>query len=269
MIAARETVVSTSAKLPNALAAVTSGADKTALIEGHTHMNFASNTLKAPILLGTLAAVSACNVETHAEIYTSDVYAVLETKEALETPLTLAFEAGSESGCQKAETQLKGPLERAFGRADFIGCVNIGYDKYGKFRVPVDLVGQTGGEKATVAKPMHIAATSGDDGFVRVEFVFNREEMIALADSIPEELTRYLSEKPDIILSATIANDLRQDINVTVVDVFADGKPLKSMTDYNLPRRGEVNIALSDVGNASFGQSETTALIGWLPAQTE
>ncbi|MFV1570499.1 hypothetical protein VWZ98_08425 [Phaeobacter sp. JH203A] len=225
--------------------------------------------MKTPVLFTAFAAVSACQIDTHAEIFTSDVYAVLKTKEALETQLTLAFEAGSENGCRKAEQQLKGPLEQAFGHAEYTGCVDVKFDKFAQFRVTADLVGQTDEAKASVPKPVHLAAIAQDNGFVRLEYIFNREEMIALAESVPEELTQFLNDEPDIILSATLSNDLSDNVTVSVVDVFADGKPYKSFTDFDLKRRGSVEIALSNVGNASFGNTEKTAVIGWIPAKAE
>lgn len=213
-----------------------------------------------------VVALTGCKIVAQTDIYTSDVLAVVENGETMTTPMVMSFEVAGADGCAKAESLILGPLETAFGGAEYIGCAKRDFDTFADFRLPVDLVFEVTNGASDSDQPIYIGGNIDEGGdLIRIDYYVNQTAMDAFMASIPEELTRYQSGTPDFELSATISNDLRSDIKIEVNDVFADGQPIQKSKVFDLPRRGEVKIDLSNVSNAALGRTDWWVLIAKIP----
>ena len=227
------------------------------------------NTIARAIAIASITIAAGCKVGVQTDIYTSDVMDVIDGKDGLTTPMVISFQVSGKDGCADAGSGLAGPLAAAYGAADYIGCREVKFDKYADFRVQADVVNEVINDISDSGQPLYIGvrALDSDDGrnWVFVGYFVNDEAMKSLKDSIPSEFTIYMSGNPEIRMSATLSNDLRDNIEVFVDDAFVDGRALQSTQSFTLDRRGEVSISMSDVTNAAVAQGDASAAIAHIP----
>lgn len=219
---------------------------------------------KIAILFSFVGALTGCKMWADADLFTSDLLSVLETGQPLTTPLELAFEIGSKSECEKVNGGLLPALTDAYGDAESLGCEQRGFDSVALFRVPVEIVHEIENQKADSAQPIFIGVYSDVESVVTVAFFQSAEGVASFRGAIPEELTRFGGKDVEPLLSATIQNDLRGAAKLHLSDVYADGRaiPVQTTKAYDLARRSEVKIVLSDVSNDALAQGYSHAIIG-------
>lgn len=212
------------------------------------------------------ASLAGCKVGVQTDIYTADIMDVLGGSEGLTTPMVLAFEVPGADGCEKARAGLSTPLADAYKSAEFIGCEKEGFDTYAQFRVPVDLVHEKENDAPDSDQPIYIGARPiEDDGVIHVAYWLNTKALEKFRAGIPEELTRFQPSEPELHLSATLSNDLSDPLDLEVNDAFADGRAIQGTQTFELERRNEVRISLSNVTNAAMTQGDIAALIAYVP----
>jgi hypothetical protein len=78
----------------------------------------------------------------------------------------------------------------------------------------------------------------------------------------------FLSGKIEPRIAIIVRNDRDDPAVVTTVGTFVDGKPYQIAHETVLPHRGEMQIQLSNVGNAALLEAENNALLFTLAAET-
>ncbi len=212
------------------------------------------------------AAIASCKVGVQTDVYTADIMAVLDGAEGLTTPMVISFEVSGANGCEKAKDGLMSPLTAAYGEAEFIGCEKQRFETYAQFRVAADLVHELINETSESDQPIYVGARPLEDhGLIHVAYWLNPEALEEFQGRIPEKLTRFQTSDPELQLSATLSNDLRESLELQVNDAFADGRAIQGTQTFSLGRRNEVRISLSNVTNTAMTQGDISALIAYIP----
>ncbi|WP_224825781.1 hypothetical protein [Cognatishimia sp. MH4019] len=199
-----------------------------------------------------------------ADLFTSDLLKVYETGEALTTPMVLAFEISSASQCEASIEGLTPALTAAYGQAESLGCDKRGFSDVANFRVPAEVVHEIANQSSDSDQPIYIGVYSDDPGLIVVGIFQNGDGIRAFEAAIPEELTQFARNEIRPLLSASLQNDLPDAMKLRLSSVFANGSaiPVLASEDFDLERRGQVDIVLSDVSNASLSEGFSHALIG-------
>ncbi|WP_039018589.1 DUF7424 family protein [Halocynthiibacter namhaensis] len=229
--------------------------------------------MKIAVPIIALALLSGCKTNTQATVYTSDALGVAENGTILQTPLTIGFEVVSESKCREVSSTLLEPLQNAFHSAEFIGCERDGIDSFAVYRLTTDIVLLTGDDGHLTEMPLYIGVvnkpSADGENWVDVGFLLNTLKADELIASIPNEVIGYRDPELNAVLSATISNDMASDIVIQASDAFADGQPVTNFKNFTVPRRSEVEIKLSNVSNAAFGEVDAWARIAYIASPRE
>lgn len=222
------------------------------------------------IAVAACAALAGCKVGVQTDVFAADIFDVLGGAQNLTTPMTFSFEVSGTEGCDKARAGIMSPLTAAYGAAEFIGCNKQSFETFAEFRVQAAIVLDPLDGTFASDHPVFVGVHDfSEAGRIGVAFLVNSTSMEEFRSRIPDELTMFQPNRPDVELAATISNDRREALVLSVADVFADGQPIQGQQEYTLDRRGEVRIALSNVTNAAIAGGEVGAAIASIPAPTE
>lgn len=203
----------------------------------------------ALIALATVA-LTGCKTQIATDLFTSDLIAATEG-ETLTAPLVIGIDTSSESQCKENAPALTDAIKSQFPGADFIGCEKDAFDVFARFRVQAAIIPMTD-VTPTPDAPFAVGVKADASGFI-VAYLTNPQAVRAVWDALPEEMTQYKKFELDPALSAVLTNDLRGKVTITTDDVFADGVPVQGTVSRSMTRRDQVEITMSDVTNAAFG----------------
>lgn len=211
---------------------------------------------KLPLLL-LVSLLAGCNVYSKVDLYTADLFDVLEEGASLKAPLTLSFDIFSSNNCEKVQNGLLPPLRVVYGDVVFQGCRNEGMKSYADFQVAAEVVKESADNQPSSNQPIYIGVfKSSDGGPVSVAYFRNSESVAAFTKSVPDKLTRFASKKPVVVLEAVVENDLRNVVKVGLRGVMAGAEavPAYRRKWYELARRKQIKVRLSDVDSAYFSE---------------
>lgn len=215
-------------------------------------MNFRTTIIGAAAIL-----LTACKTYISTDLYSSDLIAATEG-ETLTAPLVIGTQTSGE--CAADASKLLASLQIQMPEAEFVGCTQVDYDDIAQFRVQAAIVDQRDNPRAAFNAPFAIGV-SRQGGEIDVAFLSNDLRVRQLWDSLPEDVRGYSRFSFEPVLSATLTNDLRTEIEVLTDDVFADGTPYPDEGQHIMPRRDQIEIRLSDVSNAAFGNTQSAVTI--------
>ena len=192
-----------------------------------------------------LLSLVGCKTVIDADIFTADVLDFPDGVEGLTAPVVVGVDIND---CdEKGPTMVDG-LSASFDQVEFIGCVGENFNELASFRTQVSYVAD--GDLQGRALGIRVQRGAADE--IEVWLIKDPIRMRAIWDQLPEDMTKYRKFDPEFFIEATLNNDLRESVSVTTDDVFADGAAIQGTQNFELPRRGQVRIQLSDVSNIAF-----------------
>lgn len=199
------------------------------------------------VLLAAGLALSGCKTGLDANIFTTDVLAVSDTGKPLDTTATISIDATSEDQCAKFKDAIGKALLEGFSKAEFLECRKIEMTTVADFRVTIPMTAP----QAAFTSALNIWAgeLNGKIGVV-LKPDFPRIDKIKAA--LPQEVTAMMGAEIEPQISLTITNDGTDPAKITMQGAFIDGKPYQLPETFEVSRRDELRIVLSDVGNAAF-----------------
>ncbi len=212
--------------------------------------------MKHILILIALLGLAGCKTRLNATLFTSDLIAALEG-ESLTTPLVISME--SDGKCEENAPAALNAVASQYPTADFIGCDKIDYQTFARFRVQIMVLPYTDKEPLP-DQPFAIGINNSDARYI-VKYLTNPAAARAIWDALPQDMTKYREYKFDPVLLATLNNDLRKPITIVTDDVFADGIPVQGTATRKLPRRDQVELKMSNVTNAAFGNTSNYSSI--------
>lgn len=218
--------------------------------------------MKKIILISAILFVTGCKTLISTDLYTSDLIAAAGGQNVT-APIVVSVEVSGANQCAELAPQLVTAFKPTNPTVEFIGCESEMFSNYARFRMQADIVIATEDMTLPLA-PISIGVTEGITGDSHIYSVFYLANTLAIESlwqSLPEEITRYQSFEFMPVLSATFNNDLRGDVVVSGSNVFIDAIPYQNSTLQTLPRRDQIEIVLSDVANAAFGNMDASAFI--------
>ena len=202
------------------------------------------------LAIAACVALAGCETHISTDLFTSDLIAATEG-EKLTAPLVIGMQAASEEKCEESADAILAAVKSQFETAEFIGCAKIEYNTFARYRVQAAIVAFEGQVPVTEA-PFSIGVYQDERNY-HVSYLTNPAGARAIWDALPEDMTQYKTYKLEPVLSAVLNNDLRATVSVTTDDVYADGTPIQGTATYELPRRDQVELHMSNVTNAAFG----------------
>jgi len=213
--------------------------------------------MKRLALITACTALAACKTQIRTDLFTSDLIAATEG-ETVTAPLVIGIESISENECKEDAPATLAALRTEFGEAEFIGCESVEFDDFARFRVQVEVLALA--DDASTTDDAFAIGVLADGKSYHVIYLTNPAATRAIWDALPEDMTRFRAYNLEPLLSAVLNNDLRAPVSITKDDVFADGIPVQFARD-DLPRRGKVELQMSDVTNAAFGTTSNASHI--------
>ena len=207
-------------------------------------MTLTARTLAA---VATATTLAACKVPVDVTIYGSDALRAAISGETLNTPATISIQAPSDDRCREISEELAKALSKGFADVEFVECQRRKLDNFATFRVALPITSNA--DPAPAALFLLAAAPTGPIGLVLKADESKIEAVIA---AIPDEAKGMLTGRPDALIRAVITNDAEAPLTITTTGTFVDGEPYQMPHDRTLKRRDEVQITLSDVGNAAL-----------------
>lgn len=205
--------------------------------------------------------LAGCKVWTESSLYVDDVLKVMETGEAMVTPMTLTFEVPSESACRENAAKIGETLEEVYGSVDSLGCSRIGMDAVAKFTVQAELVYEAENKTADSEQPLYFGVYPAGD-VVEVGYFINSDTWRSLYDDLQDQISPIIKPTLEPRLSAIIHNDSSETVSVKMKGVFVNGAAVvgHSPVEVQLKRREQVTVHMSDVQNTALASGA-----GWIP----
>ena len=198
----------------------------------------------------TLIFLSGCKFNVTADLYIADIReVVLKENSNLTTSATLEVEVPSQEKCNESSDELIRLMEGLVLNLSPRGCVDIGFSTYLLLDTDIPIVnGMIAWEQAdTLLGVMTLIS----DNVVQVYMMNNLEKFEILSKRVRDEHFQSLDISKSII--KVILNNDAQTETITARGVFLNGDPVDNFEEYELKRRKELEIKLSNVAAANLG----------------
>lgn len=199
------------------------------------------------LLFGSLVILIGCKAEFDAKIYLSDVIAIASGSASTDAKAILSIDATSADNCAEFKDAIRLALMKGFSTAEFVACRSAELTTFADFRVSVPMIKLY--SDLTTALGLVVGQV---DKKIFVSLHPVKAKIDAIKAALPSEMTTLASDQIDPQVSMTVINDLTDPMKVATQGAFVDGQPYQFTQTFDLARRDELRIALSDVGNASL-----------------
>ena len=205
------------------------------------------NKWNSILLIFSIAVLSACKFNVTSDLYTSDLRdAVVNQNANLMALATLEIEVVSDEQCKENATEIADLLEGFVSKISTRGCVSREFDTYLVLDAKIPIVkGFNSWNRANSL--LGIVAVESKMG-VGVFFASDPVKFQILNKRVSDEFDQSLN-----LAESEVKLNLRGDNQTETVAVsgaFVNGRPIDRYTEFELARRGKLEILLSNVGSA-------------------
>ena len=205
------------------------------------------NKWNSILLIFSIAILSACKFNVTSDLYTSDLRDAVANQNAnLMALATLEIEVVSDEQCKENATEIADLLEGFVSKISTRGCVSKEFDTYLVLDAKIPIVkGFNSWNQANSL--LGIVVVESKRG-VGVFFASDPVKFQILNKRVSDEFDQSLN-----LAESEVKLNLRGDKQTETVAVsgaFVNGRPIDRYTEFELARRGKLEILLSNVGSA-------------------
>jgi hypothetical protein len=204
--------------------------------------------LTTAVALAACTLTVACKAEIAIDLYASDILAVAEGGDPITTPAILSLDGQSNSTCAEMGPTLVKALGIGFPSVAFKGCRNAGFDTWADYTVEVPI-----SREAAAATALAVTATR-DAGPVVATLTASKSVMNQIIAALPEDAADAFNNDLDVAITFNLRHDGNAELATIVQGVFLDGEPVQTPRTLHLARRDEIQVRLSNVGDAALLQ---------------
>lgn len=204
----------------------------------------------AASLLATFL-LTGCKMHLTADLFSSDLRDVASGTADLTTPARMAFEIPGTDDCDEHSAAIAEIMAGVVDDFSPKGCESIKMESFLLADTQIPLLADESGWIESDALFGIVLVEEGDA--IGAALVMNQEKYGILTNRMKDKFhqTVNLAEsKVTIVLN----NDLRDSISFTVEGAFVNGEPALRKTDYELRRRHNAEIVLSNVATAHMAK---------------
>ena len=201
-----------------------------------------------------IVVVSGCKMNLTADLYSSDLFDAVAGTADLTTSATMAFQIPSTDDCDEHTAAIAEIMAGVVADFSPKGCESVEMESFLLADTQIPLLAESVWAEADALFAIVLVE---EDGAVGAALVMNRQKYGILTSRMKNKFhqTVNLAEsKVTIVLN----NDLRDSILFAVEGVFVDGEPALPKTDYELQRRHNAQIVLSNVATAYMAKHGMT-----------
>ena len=209
-----------------------------------------TRTLRLTILALALVVVSGCKMHLTTDLYTSDLLDAASGTVDLTTPARMAFQVPGTDECDEHTTAIAEIMAGVVEDFSPKGCESIEMESFLLADTQVPLLSVSAWTEPDALFGIVLIEEGGTLG---VDLVMNREKYGILISRMKDKFhqTVNLAESKVVIV---LNNDLRDSISFSVEGVFVNGEPVLRKTTYELRRRHNAEIVLSNVATAHMAK---------------
>lgn len=200
--------------------------------------------------------LTGCEFGIEGDIYVQDLVELPTLSEPLFVPASFSVDYTSED----RQGELKAFLEQNLRNARNFRIEEHGYSEYSVVDFDIPLLGSNDLETGLAAigdDLFSVLAEYGDDSTATLYAVFNLPKFHKLQQTLKDQYWVDLTiENATIIFN--LVNDLRTDVSVQVMLVYANGMPAATPQQITMARRNEIVIRFSDVLRDSLAVQYST-----------
>ena len=201
-----------------------------------------------------IVVVSGCKMNLTADLYSSDLFDAVAGTADLTTSATMAFQIPSTDDCDEHTAAIAEIMAGVVADFSPKGFESVEMESFLLADTQIPLLAESVWAEADALFAIVLVE---EDGAVGAALVMNRQKYGILTSRMKNKFhqTVNLAEsKVTIVLN----NDLRDSILFAVEGVFVDGEPALPKTDYELQRRHNAQIVLSNVATAYMAKHGMT-----------
>ena len=211
-------------------------------------MSICTTTLLKSLAI-TLAVITltGCDMNLTANLYTVDLQEAMSGSSELEALAQVEIEVPSADSCDEYTTKFTGILHGILDEISPRGCKTKGVESFLFLETRLPVSADPNQPQDTLfsillTKPENSAHT-------RVSLRVDTGKFKTLKGRVKDELYGTLSLS-DSVVAIVLHNDHRATIKFSTNDKFVDGKPVHGETEFELPRRHNATIQLSNVASS-------------------
>lgn len=210
--------------------------------------------LKAAILIGAGILLASCKFEAIAPIYVADLIDVAETGTPIRSSIELNIQIPSADTCEEYANKIRNSISQFFKTFDMRGCEKKGFENYAKVNVESEITGN-------VSEAGIYFVVSKNNSILDVTLSQTPDFTNLLIEAIKKEIFGEIN----LSFSVRLSNDTRGKIMLRTQNVFVNQRAYAKPGYFQLERRDEYVIRLSDVGVSAFQNGENIAAFSITP----
>lgn len=209
--------------------------------------------LSCVALMVAMTALSGCKMELATDLYSSDLRLTASGDEGLFTPATLSLPITTKDKCAEETAKIVAIMQGIVDPFEPKGCTRKQMDSFMLADIQIPLVDSEDAWEETDAL-FGIISQHGADTNDRI-YVFvmmDLDQYKILSERVRNEFHQSLKLDQSGV-SMVVNNDERNDISINVPHAFVQGIPELGGI-YDIKRRGQLEIELSNVSVAALGR---------------
>lgn len=196
-------------------------------------------------VLAAALVLSACKLDATAPLYVGDLLEVIETQKAVKASIDLHVPITSVDKCDEQTTKIRGILVGFFNSFEMQGCEKKGSESFAKVKVDSEIT-----NASSELGLFFVANKQSSD--IAITLSQKSGFMSSLMAAIKKETMATI----DLNFTIRLNNDTRDIVTLKAQNVFVNQKPVAKLQTFQLERRDEYVIKMSDVSVAAFQAGE-------------
>ena len=201
------------------------------------------------LLVTALAVVmvTGCDMNLTANLYTVDLQEAMSGSSEVEALAQVEIEIPSADSCDEYTTKFTGILHGILDEISPRGCKRKGVESFLLLETRLPVYADPSQSQDTL---FGVLLTKPDNSIhTRVSLQVDTSKFKTLKGRVKDEFHSTLSLS-DSVVAIVLHNDHRNVIKFTTSDKFVDGKPVHGNTEFELARRHNATIQLSNVASS-------------------
>lgn len=203
--------------------------------------------LKLLVTALAVVIVTGCDMNLTANLYTVDLQEAMSGATEVEALAQVEIEIPSADSCDEYTTKFTGILHGILDEISPRGCKKKGVESFLFLETRLPVYADPNQSQDTLFSVL--LTNTENPAHTRVSLRVDTSKFKTLQGRVKDELHGTISLS-DSVVAIVLHNDHRTTIKFSTSDKFVDGKPVHGNTEFELARRHNATIQLSNVASS-------------------
>ena len=209
-----------------------------------------TRVLRLTAAAAALVAVAGCKMNLATDLYSTDLLDAMAGATDLTAPATMAFQVPGKDDCDKHAADISAIMAGVVTDFEPKGCESIEMESFLLADTQIPLLSETAWMESDALFGIVVVEEGAAIG---AALVMNLQKYGILTQRMKDKFHQTINLAESKV-TLTLNNDLRDPISFSVEGAFVNGEPALRKTTYELQRRHNAEIVLSNVATAHMAK---------------